>query len=75
MIIRSLNYVLYGNQMKAVFNVKDLGIYITSNLSWSLNYIVLETVQEFSTSNTRVLLSSVASTPQKGLGHFRERTT
>ena len=38
-------------------------------------WIVLETVQEFSTSDTRVLLSSVASTPQKGLGYFRERTT
>ena len=36
MIIRSLNYVLYGNQMKAVSNVKDLGIHITSNLLWSL---------------------------------------
>ena len=38
-------------------------------------WIVLETVQGFSTSNTRVLLSSVASTPQKGFGYFRERTT
>ena len=28
-------YFLYGNQLKSVSNVKDLGIHITSNLSWS----------------------------------------
>ena len=29
-------YHLCGNQLKAVSEVKDLGIYITSNLSWSM---------------------------------------
>jgi len=29
-------YFLYGSQLKAVSNVKDLGIHITSNPSWSL---------------------------------------
>ena len=29
-------YFLCGNQLKSVSNVKDLGIHITSNLSWSL---------------------------------------
>ena len=37
--------------------------------------LVLEIVQEFSTSNTPVLLSSVVSTLQKGFGYFRESTT
>ena len=32
----SSQYHLRGNQMKAVSEVKDLGIYITSNLSWSM---------------------------------------
>ena len=31
----SPEYHLCGNQLKAVSEVKDLGIYITSNLSWS----------------------------------------
>ena len=31
----SPQYQLCGNQLKAVSEVKDLGIYITSNLSWS----------------------------------------
>ena len=31
----SPQYHLCGNQLKAVSEVKDLGIYITSNLSWS----------------------------------------
>ena len=35
----------------------------------------LEIVHEFNASNTRVLLSSVVSTPQKGFGYFRESTT
>ena len=29
-------YFLCGNQFKVVSNIKDLRIYITSNLSWSL---------------------------------------
>ena len=37
--------------------------------------LVLEIVQEFSTSNTPVLLSTVVSTLQKGFGYFRESTT
>ena len=32
----SPQYQLCGNQLKAVSEVKDLGIYITSNLSWSM---------------------------------------
>ena len=32
----SPQYHLCGNQLKAVSEVKDLGIYITSNLSWSM---------------------------------------
>ena len=32
----SAQYHLCGNQLKAVSEVKDLGIYITSNLSWSM---------------------------------------
>ena len=32
----SPQYHLCGNQLKAVSEVKDLGIYITSNLSWSV---------------------------------------
>ena len=32
----SPHYHLCGNQLKAVSEVKDLGIYITSNLSWSM---------------------------------------
>ena len=32
----SPQYHLCGNQSKAVSEVKDLGIYITSNLSWSM---------------------------------------
>lgn len=32
----SPQYHLWGNQLKAVSEVKDLGIYITSNLSWSV---------------------------------------
>lgn len=39
------------------------------------HWIVLEIVQKLSASNTRVLLSSVVSTLQKGLGYFRESTT
>ena len=31
----SPQYHLCGNQLKAVSEVRDLGIYITSNLSWS----------------------------------------
>ena len=36
MITQVLNTILCGNQLKAVSEVKDLGIYITSNLSWSM---------------------------------------
>ena len=32
----SSQYHLFGNQLKAVSEVKDLGIYITSNLSRSM---------------------------------------
>ena len=32
----SAQYNLCGNQLKTVSEVKDLGIYITSNLSWSI---------------------------------------
>ena len=32
----SAQYHLCGNQLKTVSEVKDLGIYITSNLSWSI---------------------------------------
>ena len=32
----SPQYHLCGDQLKAVSEVKDLGIYITSNLSWSM---------------------------------------
>ena len=32
----SAQYHLCGNQLKTVPQVKDLGIYITSNLSWSI---------------------------------------
>ena len=32
----SPGYHLCGNRLKTVFETKDLGIYITSNLSWSL---------------------------------------
>ena len=32
----SPQYHLCGNQLKAVTKVKDLGIYTTSNLSWSM---------------------------------------
>ena len=37
MTLQALNIRLCGNHLKAVSEVKDLGIHITSNLVWSLH--------------------------------------